>query len=70
MFRGETLRGLLNHAYAFWKIGQIARIGSFVAFGLGGVMLALAALGFWHLCRVPATEEVFVPRVDTASAPA
>ena len=66
LFRGETLRGLLLNAYAFWKVGQIALIGSIVAFAMAVVMAILTILGFWHLRRVsPATEflaPVEVPR--------
>jgi len=58
LFRGETLRGLLLNAYAFWKIGQIALIASIASFILAGVMLVLTILGFWHLRRVSPTEEL------------
>jgi len=62
VFKGETLRGLLLNAYAFWKVGQIALIGAIAAFAGAGVMALLTVLGFWHLRRVSLTEEVFVPR--------
>ena len=58
LFMGETLRGLLLNAYAFWKIGQIAAIASIVSFVGAGVMLLLSALGFWHLRRVSPETEV------------
>jgi hypothetical protein len=58
LFRGETLRGLLLNAYAFWKIGQIALFASIGAFVLAGVMLILTVLGFWHLRRASPTEEL------------
>jgi hypothetical protein len=61
LFRGETLRGLLLNAYAFWKLGQLALIGAVVMWSLAGVMLVLTVLGFWHLRRVPATERIFAP---------
>ncbi len=64
LFRGETLRGLLLNAYAFWKIGQIALIASIASFILGGVMLVLTILGVWHLRRVSPTEELLVRAVD------
>jgi hypothetical protein len=52
VFRGETLRGLLLNAYAFWKIGQIARIAAIVAFVGAGIFLVLSVLGFRHMRRV------------------
>jgi len=58
LFMGETLRGLLLNAYAFWKMGQIAAIGAIVSFITAGVMLLLSALGFWHLRRVSPKAEV------------
>jgi hypothetical protein len=61
LFRGETLRGLLLNAYAFWKIGQIALVASVASFALAGVMLVLTILGFWHLRRVAPTEELMAP---------
>jgi hypothetical protein len=64
LFRGETLRGLLLNAYAFWKIGQIALLASIASFALAAVMLALTVLGFWHLRRVSPTEELMAPTVD------
>lgn len=56
-FRGETLRGLLLNAYAFWQMGQIALYGAIVSFVAAGLMLVLSLLGFAHMRRVdPATE--------------
>ncbi|HEX9774381.1 MAG TPA: hypothetical protein VGB83_02205 [Actinomycetota bacterium] len=62
LFRGETLRGLLLNAYAFWQFGQIAKIAGIASFGLAGVMAILTILGFWHLRRVAPEEEVLAPR--------
>ncbi len=61
LFRGETLRGLLLNAYAFWKLGQLALIGSIAAFALAAVMFVLSILGFWHLRRASPTDEVLRP---------
>jgi hypothetical protein len=61
LFRGETLRGLLLNAYAFWKLGQIAKWAAIAAFILAGVMIVLTILGIFHLRRVPESEEVRVP---------
>jgi hypothetical protein len=61
LFQGNTLRGLLLNAYAFWQIGQIALIAAIVAFAAGVIMLVLAALGFWHLRRTPPEAELAGP---------
>jgi hypothetical protein len=63
LFRGETLRGLLLNAYAFWKIGQIALIASIAAFTAACAMGCLTILGFWHRRKVSPQEELFVPKV-------
>jgi hypothetical protein len=57
-FKGETLRGLLLNAYAFWQMGTIALYGAIASFVGAGLMLLLSLLGLLHLRRVPATEEV------------
>ncbi len=58
VFRGETLRGLLLNAYAFWKMGQIALYGAIAAFAGAAVLALLSILGLLHLRRTPATQEV------------
>ena len=60
VFKGETLRGLLLNSYAFWQMGQIALYGAIAAFAGAALMLVLSLLGFAHLRRVPATQEVLV----------
>ena len=62
LFRGETLRGLLLDAYAFWKVGQIALIAGVAAFAAAAAMALLTILGFWHLRKVSPTEELLAPR--------
>ncbi len=57
IFRGETLRGLLLNAYAFWKIGQIALYAAITAFAGAAVFLLLSALGFLHMRRVDPNVE-------------
>jgi hypothetical protein len=52
VFRGETLRGLLLNAYAFDTMGNLALIGSSVAYIGAGLMTVLAGLGFLHAKRV------------------
>jgi hypothetical protein len=58
VFKGNTLRGLLLNAYAFATIGTIAGIAAVVSFIGGGLLLVLAALGFWHLRRTPRDAEL------------
>jgi hypothetical protein len=60
LFMGETLRGMLLNAYAFWKMGQIALIAGIASFIGAGLMLLLSALGFWHLRRAAPDAEVHV----------
>jgi len=64
LFRGETLRGLLLNAYAFWKFGQLAFIGSLVFFVMAGIMFVLTILGFWHLRRARPTEQMLSPAIE------
>jgi len=68
LFQGETLRGLLLSAYAFWKIGSIAKIAGVVSFILAGVMLVLSALGLWHVRKVSEHDEVFAGHSLQAAA--
>ena len=65
LFKGETLRGLLLNAYAFWKVGQIALYAGITAFAGAALMLILTAFGFWHLRRVPVEQEVFAGKKTT-----
>jgi hypothetical protein len=59
MFRGETLRGLLLNAYAFWTIGQIMLWAAIAAFAGAGLLLLLAIFGFIHLRRTAPEAEIF-----------
>jgi hypothetical protein len=59
LFRGETLRGMLLNAYAFWQLGQIAKSAAICCFVAAAGMLVLTLLGLWHLRRVGPTDEVF-----------
>jgi hypothetical protein len=63
LFRGETLRGLLLNAYAFWKFGQIALWAAIGAFAAAAIMGALSALGFVHARRVSPEVEVAATKV-------
>jgi hypothetical protein len=64
MFRGETLRGLLLNAYAFWQMGQIMLIGAIVAFAAAAVLLIMSLFGIVHLRRAAPESEVF-PKLAT-----
>jgi len=57
-FKGETLRGLLLNAYAFGTMGKIAMYAAWASFIGAAAMLLLTFLGFLHLRRVPAEQEV------------
>jgi hypothetical protein len=69
-FKGETLRGLLLNAYAFGTMGTIAMYAAWASFIGAAAMVVLALLGFMHLRRVPAEEEVGVPSRRTSTSPA
>ena len=58
VFKGETLRGLLLNAYAFWQMGQIAFIAGIAALGSAVVMLVMSILGFVHLRKTPVEAEL------------
>lgn len=58
LFMGETLRGLLGYAYAFWQLGQIAMFASWAALAGGVIMLILSIFGFMHLRRTPESATV------------
>lgn len=51
LFKGETLRGMLLNAYAFWTVGVIARIAALTSFVAGAIMAVLTVLGFWHATK-------------------
>ena len=70
LFQGQTLRGLLLEAYAFWQMGQIALVAAIASFVAAIVMLALSVLGFWHLSKVGETEEVFSTQKQSDLKPA
>ena len=68
LFKGETLRGMLLNAYAFWQLGQIALSSAIAAFAGAALLLVLTVLGFWHLRRVPAAAEVFAGHAEKVPA--
>jgi hypothetical protein len=69
LFMGETLRGMLLNAYAFWKLGQIALIAAWAAFIGAGLLFLLSALGFMHSRRVSPEAEVLPKLVAQTPAP-
>jgi hypothetical protein len=58
LFMGETLKGLLGNAYAFWQLGQIAMYAMWAAIAGGAIMFILSMLGIMHLRRTPESETV------------
>jgi hypothetical protein len=62
VFRGETLRGLLLNAYAFWTMGTIALWAAIVSFIGAAILLVLSVLGYLHLRRVGPQEEFLASR--------
>jgi hypothetical protein len=70
VFKGETLRGLLLNAYAFWKMGQIALYAAIASFIGAAAMLVLSLLGFAHLRRVDPEVEVLTGHTQRAVATA
>ena len=69
-FKGETLRGLLLNAYAFGTMGKIAMYAAWASFIGAAAMIVLSLLGFRHLRRVPAEQEVGAGSRHTSSKPA
>ncbi len=51
LFQGETLRGLLLNAYAFWTFGMLAMYAAIASFVGAGIMLLLVLMGLAHLSR-------------------
>lgn len=57
LFRGQTLRGLLLNAYAFWMIGQIALWVAIVCYIGAAILAILTALGFMHARKAARSTE-------------
>jgi hypothetical protein len=57
-FMGESLRGMLLNAYAFWTIGTIAAIAGWVVLVLALVSLVATILGFRHAGKVEDTATI------------
>ena len=58
LFMGETLKGLLLNAFAFWQVGQIAMYASIASFVGGILMLILTIMGYAHLRSTPAEATI------------
>lgn len=58
LFRGETLRGTLLTAFAFWQLGQIAMYSSIACFVGGLLMAILTLMGYAHLRRTPSEATI------------
>ena len=58
LFKGNTLRGMLLNAFAFWKMGQLALIGAVGSFGAAALMLILSLFGLRHARRVAPEVEL------------
>ncbi len=62
IFRGDTLRSMLLNAFGWWKVSQIAYIGSLVAFGLGAIAFLAGVFGFaWSGSGTETAPEVDEP---------
>jgi hypothetical protein len=70
MFMGDTLRGMLLNAYAFGTLGTIAIYAAIASFIGAAAMATLSLLGWRHLRRVPAEEEVRLGGRQAVPAPA
>lgn len=58
VFKGTMLRGTLLTAYAFWELGQIARIAALATL-VGGILLLILSIAGWvHLRRTPAEATI------------
>jgi hypothetical protein len=69
LFMGETLRGMLLNAYAFWKMAQVALWAAIAAF-VGAVLLAvLSGLGFRHSRSVLEDVELLDGRTHRTPSP-
>lgn len=65
IFRGETLKGLLLNAYAFWVFGQIALWAAIGAWAAALVLGILTVFGFIHSRRVSPEAEIAVGKTET-----
>ncbi|MBI3428928.1 MAG: hypothetical protein HY050_02475 [Actinobacteria bacterium] len=58
VFKGTMLRSTLLTAYAFWQLGQIAKIAALTTL-IGGILLLILSIAGWvHLRRTPAEATI------------
>ena len=53
VFKGQSLRGMLLNAYAFWELGQIASISALTSLVGALLMLLLSIAGLIKIRRTP-----------------
>ena len=67
VFQGTTLRGLLLEAYGFCAMGQIALLGSIIAFILAGLMALLVLFGVLHAARTDEERVLFEHKAQNST---
>jgi hypothetical protein len=66
LFKGDTLQSMLNTAWTFWTIGQIAFIVFFVLLAAGIVVLGTLVFEVIEMVRGKETVETIVVRAKGA----
>jgi hypothetical protein len=67
LFKGDTLQSLLNTAWTFWTIGQIAFVTFFVLLGAGIVVLATLIFEVAEMVRGKETVNAIIVPADGSS---
>jgi hypothetical protein len=68
LFQGNALRSMLLNAYAFGTMAKVAFWGAVASFIGAALLLGLSILGFMHVRRVPAEQEVRLGHAAPAPA--
>lgn len=63
---GDTLRGMLLNAYAFWKVGTYALLAGYVLLGLGALVLVTVVVLDRLFAPRKAEDFAFSPNLATA----
>jgi hypothetical protein len=58
LFKGEALRGMLLTAYAFWQMGDIARLAAWAALAMAVVVGVATLMGFRHARQVSPVQMI------------